>query len=85
MPRPAIDEIARRVLDALPHMASGADADLRRNLRAGLAAVLARMDLVTREEFNAQFRVLQRTREKLESLEQRVAELEQRVGMEPTD
>jgi BMFP domain-containing protein YqiC len=40
------------------------------------------MDLVTREEFDAQLRVLQRTREKLESLEQRVNELEQRVGLE---
>lgn len=83
MPRPSIDEIARRVLDALPHMGSGADTDLRRNLRAGVAGVLARMDLVTRDEFDAQFRVLQRTREKLESLEQRVNELEQHIGIVP--
>ena len=76
MPRPSIDEIARRVLDALPHTATDADADLRRNLRAGLSAILARMDLVSREEFDAQLRVLQRTREKVEALDQRVTELE---------
>ena len=76
MPRPSIEEIARRVLDALPHTATDADADLRRNLCAGLSAVLARMDLVSREEFDAQLRVLQRTREKVEALEQRVTELE---------
>jgi BMFP domain-containing protein YqiC len=82
VPRPSIDEIARRVLDALPHAPGGANSDLRRNLRTGVSGVLARMDLVTREEFDAQLRVLQRTREKLESLEQRVNELEQRVGLE---
>lgn len=80
MPRPSIDEIARRVLDALPHTAAGADTDLRRNLRAGLSGVLARMDLLSREEFDAQLRVLRRTREKVEALEQRVSELEQRIG-----
>lgn len=85
MPRPSIDEIARRVLDALPQLGSGADTDLRRNLRAGVAGVLARMNLVTREEFDAQFRVLQRTREKLESLEQRVNELEKSIGIGPTE
>ena len=82
MPRPSIDEIARRVLDALPHTAAGADADLRRNLRAGLSGVLARMELLSREEFDAQLGVLRRTREKVEALEQRVSELEQRIGPE---
>ncbi len=82
MPRPSLDEIARRVLDALPNAAGGADADLRHNLRAGISGVLSRMDLVTREEFDAQSRVLQRTREKLETLERRVCELEQRLGLD---
>ena len=82
MPSPSIDEIARRVLNALPQAAGGADTDLQRNLRAGLSGVLARMDLVTRAEFDAQMRVLQRTREKVEALEQRVSELEQRLGPE---
>ena len=82
VPRPSIDEIARRVLDALPHTAAGADTDLQRNLRAGLSGVLARMDLLSREEFDAQLRVLRRTREKVEALEQRVSELEQQIGPE---
>jgi len=80
VPRPSIDDIARRVFDALPNMAGGTDADLRRNLRAGISGILARLDLVTREEFDAQLRVLQRTREKVEALELRVGELEQRIG-----
>ncbi len=79
MNRPSIDEIARRVLDALPRGLSDADADLRRNLRAGISGVLSRMDLVTREEFDAQSRVLARTREKLEMLERKVSDLEARA------
>ena len=76
MTRPSIDEIARRVLGSLPRGLADADADLRRNLRAGISGVLSRMDLVTREEFDAQSRVLARTREKLEALQRQVDELE---------
>ena len=76
MARPSLDELARQVLDALPRGLADAETDLRRNLRAALSAGLSRMDLVTREEFDTQARVLARTREKLEQLEARVRELE---------
>lgn len=76
MARRPIDEVARAVLDALPPGLADAESDLRQNLRAGLTAVLARMDLITREEFDAQARVLARSREKLEVLEERVRQLE---------
>jgi hypothetical protein len=79
MTRPSIDEIARRVLHTLPGDLADAEQDLRRNLRAGMSGLLSRMDLVTREEFDAQSRVLARTREKLEMLQRRVSELEARV------
>ncbi len=51
-------------------------ADLERNLKEVAAQTFRRMDLVTREEFELQRELLQRTREKLENLEKRVAELE---------
>jgi ubiquinone biosynthesis accessory factor UbiK len=51
-------------------------ADIERNSKALLSHALARMDLVTREEFDAQAAVLARTREALVALEQRVAALE---------
>ena len=51
--------------------------DLEKNLRTILASFFARLDLVTRDEFDVQRQVLLRTREKLERLEARVAELEQ--------
>ena len=48
-----------------------------RELNLALQAVLSRLDLVTREEFDAQAAVLARTRQKLEELEHTLAQLEQ--------
>jgi ubiquinone biosynthesis accessory factor UbiK len=54
--------------------------DIEKNLRAMLAATFARLDLVTREEFDVQTEVLSRTREKLAHLEAKLAELERRAN-----
>lgn len=54
--------------------------DVEKNLRLMLGSFLSRLDLVTREEFDIQAKVLARTREKLDALEARVAELERRNG-----
>lgn len=54
--------------------------DIEKNLRAVLQGVFAKLDLVTREEFEIQQAVLLRTREKLETLEATVARLEARFG-----
>lgn len=50
--------------------------DIEQNLKAGLTAMLGKLDLVTREEFDVQTEVLALTREKLTQLEARLAELE---------
>lgn len=55
--------------------------DLEKNLRAMLQSTFARLDLVTREEFEVQRAVLLRTREKLTALETRIAALEQQAGV----
>ncbi len=77
-----LDDLARRLAEAVPPAVRGFQEDLQKNLRAGLQAAFARLDLVPRQEFDVQSEVLARTREKLEALETRVAELEQR-GPEP--
>jgi len=71
-----IDEISRRVQELI---ANTPVEDVQKNMRALMSGWFARLDLVTREEFDAQQAVLQRTREKLTSMERRVAELEQLV------
>lgn len=72
----ALNELSRRLGALLPEGLGEARADLEKNFRAVLSAGLQKMDLVTREEFEVQRAVLLRTREKLEALEQRLAELE---------
>lgn len=75
----ALDEINAKVSDLI---AQNPAKDLEKNVRALLAAVFARLDLVTREEFDVQQEVLKRTREKLTQLEARVAKWENSVKSE---
>lgn len=76
MEPPRIDELARKLLDSLPEGVRTLRHDLETNFRAVLRANLGRLDLLTRDEFDAQSKVLERTRSRLETLEARVAELE---------
>lgn len=71
-----IDELARRLLDNLPAGLRTMQNDLEANFRAVLRANLARLDLVSRDEFDAQSRVLERTRAQLAALEARVKAME---------
>ncbi|MCW8992652.1 MAG: accessory factor UbiK family protein, partial [Gammaproteobacteria bacterium] len=64
---------------ALPPGASVMKEDLEKNIRSVLHAAFSKMDLVTREEFEVQAQVLQRTRERLEALEKQVTELESQL------
>jgi BMFP domain-containing protein YqiC len=54
--------------------------DVERNMKAMLSQGFSKLDLVTREEFDTQAQVLARTRARLEELEKRVAELEQKLA-----
>lgn len=71
-----LDDLARKLADAVPPGLKDLKADLERNFRAMLQTALGKLDLVTREEFDVQAGVLSRTRQKLEELSQRLAELE---------
>ncbi len=54
--------------------------DVEKNVKAFITAGMSRLDLVTREEFDVQAKVLARTREKLAALEKRVADLEAQLN-----
>jgi ubiquinone biosynthesis accessory factor UbiK len=75
----SIDDLAHRLLDAVPPALRGLPQDLETNFRAVLRANLARLDLVARDEFDTQAKVLERTRSRLTTLEKRLAELEARL------
>src|SRR4030095_8207633 len=72
---PSFDEIAARIGKAIENSPAK---DIEKNVKAMLSSGLARLDLVPRAEFDLQSEVLRKTREKLEALEKRVAEVEAR-------
>lgn len=75
-----IEQLARSLLNDLKTVIPSTTADLpEKELRVLLESALRKMNLVSREEFDAQQAVLQRTREKIEQLEQQMSELEGRV------
>ena len=70
-----LDDISARINEAI---AASPARDIQKNLRAMVAGATAKLDLVTREEFEVQAELLLRTREKLDALEARVTALEAR-------
>lgn len=75
-----LDEIARKLAEAIPPGVQAVRADIEKNFRAVLQGAFSRLDLVTRDEFEMQQALLSRTREKLDGLIQRLAELETELG-----
>lgn len=73
------DDLAQRLNAAVPEGMRALQQDVDRNLRAGVQAALNRLDLVTREEFEVQSKVLARTRAQVDALNARIAQLEAQV------
>ena len=74
-----LDDLARRLSNLVPPGLREGREELQQNFKSVLQAGLGKLDLVTREEFDVQRAVLLRTREKLETLERTVEELEARL------
>jgi len=79
----SIDDLAQRLSDLVPPGLKDAGADLEQNMKATLQAGLAKLDLVTREEFEVQRAVLLRSREKIDALERAVQVLEAKLASPP--
>ncbi|MGI9329259.1 MAG: accessory factor UbiK family protein [Gammaproteobacteria bacterium] len=76
MDKSKIEALARQLADSVPEGVSAARADLASNFSGLISSALDRLDLVTREEFDVQRKVLERTRQRLEALEAELKELE---------
>lgn len=70
-----LDDLQSRVSELIRQTPAS---DLQKNLKALLTQQFTRLELVTREEFDTQVKVLARARSKLDELELRIAELERR-------
>jgi len=71
-----LDEFVKQISAMMPNDLSQTRQDLEKNLKSALTSIFARMDLVTREEFNIQTELLSKTRELMEKLDKKVSELE---------
>ena len=77
-PKNTFDDLAKKITGLLPGSVLQLQQDLESNIKAVLQSSLSKMNLVTREEFDVQQALLQRTREKLDNLEKLLQELEKK-------
>jgi BMFP domain-containing protein YqiC len=76
---PNLADLARKLAAALPGVLGGARRDVETQLQAVLQAQMSKLDLCSRQDFDVQAKVLERTRERLQQLETRAAALEARL------
>jgi ubiquinone biosynthesis accessory factor UbiK len=75
-----LDDLARRLADSVPESVRAFGRDLEGNFKAVLQAQLSKLDLVTRQDFDVQTAILQRTQGKLAALEARVKDIEAKLS-----
>ncbi len=76
----SLDDLARRLAEAVPESVRSFGRDMESNFKAVLQSQLSKLDLVSRQEFDVQAAVLARTRATLDSLEARLKELEAKLS-----
>lgn len=75
-PRKQLNKLADQISDLIPADIKSLKSDFDEHLKTLLQSTFSQMNLVTREEFDIQSQLLERTREKLEALEKQLNELE---------
>lgn len=78
-----LDELARRLAEAVPPSLRNLGQDLEANFKAVLQAQLAKLELVSRTEFDVQTALLGRTQAALTAMEQRLKEIEAKLSASP--
>ena len=74
-----LDELARRLAESVPESVRAFGRDLEGNFKAVLQAQLSKLDLISRQEFDVQAAILERTQAKLTAMEARLKEIEARL------
>ena len=76
------DDLSSKISQAMPPVPANMKAELEQTIRGILHNAFDKLDLVTREDFEVQSAVLQKTRIKLEQLEHKLTELEQKIKLD---
>ncbi|HIP76791.1 MAG TPA: accessory factor UbiK family protein [Psychromonas hadalis] len=71
-----LEDIAKQVSESMPEGVKSFGEEIERKVKQVLQSKLSQLDMVSREEFDVQTQVLLRTREKIASLETKLAEIE---------
>ena len=79
----SLDDLARRLADSVPESVRSFGRDLEGNFKAVLQAQLAKLDLVSRTEFDVQAALLSRTQAALTAMEQRLKDIEAKLTTPP--
>ena len=74
-----LDEVVSKISAVIPDDIKGAKNNFEKNTRAILEGVFQRLDLVTREEFDVQTKLLSKSQQRVKVLEQRIQELEEKL------
>lgn len=80
-----LEEIAKQVSDAMPEGVKSFGNEIDRKIKQVLQAQLGKLDMVSREEFDVQTHVLLRTREKLNQMEEKLAQFEAKLSEKKSD
>ena len=74
----SLEQLSKRISSLIPGDIKHMQDDIENNIHSLLQSSLTKMNLVTREEFDVQSAVIQRTREKLEQLKKQVEQLQEK-------
>ncbi|MDD1796219.1 MULTISPECIES: ubiquinone biosynthesis accessory factor UbiK [Enterovibrio] len=75
-----LEQIAKQIHESMPKPVKDLGNDVEQKVREVIQGQLAKLDVVSREEFDVQTQVLLRTRQKLSEMEQKLAEFEQKLN-----
>lgn len=75
----SLDKIVRKINAVAPDDLKSAKQGIEKNARVAVEGMLQRLDLVTREEFDVQAKMLLKSQHRVKELEQRIQELEQKI------
>ena len=76
----ALDEIVQKISSAIPDDLKTAKENIEKNARTAAEGLFQRLDLVTREEFDVQSKMLSKSQQRIKELELQVRELEQKLS-----
>ncbi len=80
-----LNDLAKKLTEALPENLQKMQKDAEKNFNSVLKSAFNKMDLVTREEFDAQTKVLARSRKKIDALEKKIAAFEKKCSKKKSD